>query len=418
MPTTKNYLRIIISATAFVFFTYACSATSSPRDEVIQTPILLPSRTPTAEANTSHLQYNCLQASSVQSFSVAEGSIATFNGETNKISLWTLNKEHQLDLGRTEILNGASSTHEKIAYIDADRQEVVVVSAQGEELAAIPVQNNWVEILDWMGGENLLISSMPRRGDGGWLPPSSTIILNIVSGKYSEVSPDYPDIYPYTSGPPNFGRYSYSITAYDPTLTRVVYPGVTPIDFFIALWDVPNKHEIARLQLPYSYYPPKWKSDGSSFLISVPPQYTDFEGKIHKNIPDELPYVDGNELVSVSREGEIERLTFLATNYKAEESAYVWSPNGKLIAFWLKIEGDNRGWQMAVLNAETGEATSYCIGNGDGSFPIVWSPDGDQIIGTFRNADNGKLKSILVNINTNIAYIIHEEEIVVGWMDK
>ena len=94
----------------------------------------------------------------------------------------------------------------------------------------------------------------------------------------------------------------------------------------------------------------------------------------------------------------------------------MWSPNGKLVAYWLKIENDNRGWQLAVLNTETGEIINYCVGGGDGSFPIVWSPDDDQIISTFRNGDNGKLEVLLIDINKEIAYIIDDEEVVFGWM--
>lgn len=418
MHTKTDKFRVITLSILFVVVViFGCSSSTLTGDKDYQTPTLPPTQTLISGVNLHLIQDICLQPSNTQSFSVVEGNIATLSDEANIISLWNLDNEPSLALGRVEILGGVSSTYEKIAYIDADRQEVVVVSAQGEEIAAVPAQDNWVEVLDWVDGENLLIGNMPLRGNGGWSPPSSTIILNIASGKYIEIFPDYPDIYPYTSGPPNFDRYSYSITSYDSTLTRVVYPGVTQIDFFIALWDVTNKHEIVRLQLPYSYYPPKWKSDGSSFIISAPPKYADLEGKLHRNILDELPYVDGNELFSVSRDGEIKRLTFLTTKYKAEESAYMWSPNGKLVAFWLKIENDNRGWQLAILNTETGKITNYCVGSGDGSFPIVWSPDDDQIISTFRNADNGKLESILVNINTEIAYVIHEEEVVFGWMD-
>jgi len=418
MHTKTDKFRVITLSILFVVvFIYGCSSNTLTGDKDYQTPTLSPTQTLISGVNLHLLQDICLQPSSAQSFSVVEGNIATFNAETNIISLWNINNESSLALGRVVIFSGASSTHEMIAYIDADRQEVVVVSAQGEEIAAVPAQDNWVEVLDWVDGENLLIGNMPLRGDGGWSPPSSTIILNITSGKYSEIFPDYPDIYSYVSGPPNFDHYSYSITSYDSTLTRVVYPGETQTDNFIALWDIPGKHEIARLQLPYPYNPPKWKSDGSSFIMSTPPKYTDLEGKLHKNILDELPYVDGNELFSVSREGEIKRLTFLTTKYKAEESAYMWSPNGKLVAFWLKIENDNRGWQLAVLNTETGEIINYCVGGGDGSFPIVWSPDDDQIISTFRNADNGKLESLLINMNTEISYVIHEEEVVFGWMD-
>jgi len=419
MLTKKSMFRKVMLAALFAVITCSCSPITTPGDNANPVPTSLSRQTPTSVMDNSPLQYNCLQLVSIQSFPNMKGTIATFDEVTNNnISLWFLDKGEELILGRAELLNAAFSTDRKIAYIDADRQEVVILSAYGEELTALPASKNWIEILDWADEEKLLISNMPFRNDGSWYPPSSTIILDVASGKYQEVFPNYPGIYPYTSGPPNFGRYSFSITAYDRTLSRVVYPGVTLTDYFIALWDVPNHREVARIQLPSSHFPSQWKSDGSSFIISAPPSYTDSKGNIYNIITGQEPYVGGNELFGITKNGDVHRLSYLTTKYIAEESAYAWSPSGNLVAFWLKIDNDNLGWQLAVLNTETGKITAYCVSGGDGSLPIIWSPDEKQIISTIRNIDNNKLESILININENTAFVIQKSKIVFGWMKE
>jgi hypothetical protein len=400
----------------FLVFVFGCSFATTQQHENTQkpTPLSLPTSVKSVDIG---IQYKCLEPASDKRFPSGEGTVVTFDEGTNDISLWDLEKGQKLILGKTQILTGVFSTDQKLAYINTDLHEVNVVSTDGKTLIAIPAPASWVEVFGWMDSESLLIGNMPLRQDGSWYPPSSIVVINTKNSNYKEVFPDYPGIYPYTSGPPNFGLYSYSITAYDPTMTRVVYPGVTPNYFFASLWDISNLHELARIYQPPSFNPPQWKQDGSSFLISAPLQYTDWQGNIYKNVDYQLPYLGGNELFNVSKNGKATRLTYLTTRFIAEENSYVWSPNNEFVAFWLNTQTDNYDWQLATLNIETGEIISYCVGGGDGSYSIIWSPDGNKIISTVeKETIDGSTKIILVDLVKETANIVTTHEVVVGWM--
>ena len=121
----------------------------------------------------------------------------------------------------------------------------------------------------------------------------------------------------------------------------------------------------------------------------------------------------------INRDGNIKRLTYLTTNRIAEEQSYTWSPDQKKIAFWLKTEYADPQWDLAVLNIETGEITDYCLGGGDGSFDIFWSPSGDQLITTYimpNNALTNETRILLINMQNNSAKLLLSKQIVLGWM--
>jgi Tol biopolymer transport system component len=119
----------------------------------------------------------------------------------------------------------------------------------------------------------------------------------------------------------------------------------------------------------------------------------------------------------MSRDGDIQRLTFLTTKYIASEQNYVWSPNGGLIAFWLTV--DNRTPQLAILDLSTGEVTNLCISGGDYgvSSPAspIWSSDGKNLVVSIPNKN--KLSDIvLVDLKNFIAIKIGENVEAMGWL--
>jgi WD40 repeat protein len=363
-------------------------------------------------------QLDCIYPERVQGSLTMQGSLVELEGKSNNLEVWNLDMEQKIVLGRVQILSGVATNYQRIAYIDADKHQVKIVSSDGKVLFEHSAPNNWVEILDWPASEHLLISNMPFRQDESWYPPSSTISLDINSDKYIELLPEYPNIYTYTSGAPSFGDYSYSLTAYDPTLTYVVYPADTLNSSYVALWDILNHREIVRLQMSFPFGAIRWKKDGASFIISAPPRFKDWQGNEYRNVFDDLPYVGGNELFLVDRNGTIKRLTYWTTKYEMDESALAWSPNNENIAFWLKLGTDNPEWQLAILNVETGETRSFCTGGEEGSLPIIWSPDGKQVISTISQNDYINHEMLLIDIQKNQSRIWPlETRIVVGWLD-
>lgn len=361
-----------------------------------------------------NLSNHCITPTTVQKWGDVQETIVTFDKD-NRLSLWNPSLGQKNVLGRVEILYGALSNGQELAYLDRDSHQLILISPSGIRMATKSVPETWVEILGRLGAEKILISNMPLSSNGGWKPPSSTISLDLSTGSFREFHPEYPEIYSYGSGPPNFGRYSYSITAYDPKLTRVVYPSTTNTSMSIVLWDILNHRRLADLIAPFPWNEPVWRDDGASFIISVPPMYEDRQGNTFKNDNEEVPYMGGNELFEMERDGKSKRLTYLTTKYVAEQRSYTWSPDWEWIAFWLKT-GEGMKWELATLNIKTGEITNYCVdGGSEPSYDIFWLPTGNRIISTISYAEGGR-RVLLVDFEKKVATFVPEDEVIVGWM--
>lgn len=363
-------------------------------------------------SNYPNDELECIQPERVQGLPSLDSTLVTFDKNSKNIELWNLKTDNKIVLGRVEILSGAMANFQKVVYIDADEHQMKIVSPTGEILSTISAPENWVEILGWINDKNLLIGNMPFLPNGGWYPPSSIVINNMDSGEIIEFSPKYPNIYGYASGPPHFGYYSYSLTAYDPSLTRVVYPASTSDYEYLVLWNILEHREIARFYISFPFSEIRWNKDGTFFIAGFPPHYEDTYGNTYKNVQDELPYVGGNELFLISKNGGIERLTNLTTKFVIDEYSFSWSPNSDYVAFWLKIGVDTPEWQLAVLKLKTGEITSSCIDH-EGTLPIIWSPDGDQIMSTTHS------ETLLIDIQENKFTVWStDDRIVIGWFDN
>lgn len=424
-------LQKIFLGMALIVLTASCSARPTPenkpsQDDLSPAPalVLTPTHFPTKTASPVLATQTSVPKTNVQIeqacnliespvLPFAQGSVALFDANNN-ISLLNLETRDRISLGEIVILSGALSNGRELAYIDARRGEVIVVNSDGEERVSIPAADNWFEILDWIDENNILVGSMPLTKAGTWYPPSSTIVLNLLSAAQTEFPPNYPDSYKYISGPPNFGRYGYSITAYDPTFSYVVYPYSTDSDEGIVLWDIKSNRQLAKLGAFYPWNEPAWNHGGSSFVISLQPKYTSSDGRlIYKNTTEEFPYTGGSELFKVDIDGKINQLTYLTTKYMAEEQSYVWSQDDKFIAFWLKNE--NEEWDLATLDVETGEIRAYCVGDDGGSYPIFWSSDGNQLISTIKNSSDER-RIVFIDFQEKQTILIPHAEIAIGWL--
>ncbi|GEM_PF-1153953 len=374
----------------------------------------IPSSTITQQFDSS---FDCTFPKNSQSIpAFLNGTLLTMNG-SNNIELYNLSTNETITLGQVVIGTGVISNRQKVAYIDGDENQVSVVSSNGEILASVPAPENWVEIIDWPDSEHLIIGNMPYRSDGGWYPPSSTIILNIKNGQSIEMLPEYPDIYKYISGPPRMGNYSYSLTAYDPTLNRVIYPAGTSKIEYMVLWDVQKMQEITRFYNYYPYGEIAWNTDGTHFVISLPPYYETYSGETYRNVSDNLPYVGGNEIFLASQDGKSKRLTFWTTRKQTTIHSFSWSPNNQYVAFWLETGDEKPEWQLSILEITTGEITSYCIED-EGSLQIIWNSDSSSLISTISKDDSMNHESIFIDLQSNAAMIwSFENRMVVGWFE-
>jgi hypothetical protein len=109
-------------------------------------------------------------------------------------------------------------------------------------------------------------------------------------------------------------------------------------------------------------------------------------------------------------DGNIKQLSNYNQTYEfANVMSPIWSPDNIHIGFWIKIgdvinsNPDEMDQQLAIINTDTLETKIYCLTYGIASYaanPIIWSPDGRNIIANTR-LPNGDVEIILVDLIQN-----------------
>ena len=295
-------------------------------------------------------------------------------------------------------------------------KQLVIAAADGQPQKAIPWEKGWVGIPGWLNDEQLIINMAGNDPDEDTAKkPATLLMVNPFTGERRVLPPDFPEIsYEY----PVLYWEGWSETIYDPTLTRVVYPGPGYV-----LWDLESNRALATLRSRF-LHPPRWSPDGAQFVVAADPDFGE--------------YRFGYELFSVSRDGElITPLTNLKAYYPASDMwGYSWSPQGNRIAFWLSTDpdavdsNDHAAQRLGVLDLATQEVTDYCIPldayRGDpflGTIPFfasgvtspIWSPNGQQLIVESRYAQDAS-RVILVDVVQDFAVQIADTMLPAGWM--
>jgi len=318
-----------------------------------------------------------------------------------------------------------SPDDKQLAFIDVIQNLLQIVDDTGRNLRSIPVVKNWYSVIQWVAQDHLLIENIPLFSNGTLNPPASSVLFNLSTGKQeAEYLHGYPGQFYVGNGAPDWGPYYFTQSVFDPSFSRVVYPAYEDIGGTLVLRDIEKEQEAVHFWVgdPDFGGLPQWNQDGSYFIAGIYPIYERWDGTIYVNIEDGLPYQGGYDLFRVSRDGEVERLTYLTTKYKAIEEGYTLSPDEKLIAFWLVL--DYEGWgtkverQLAILDINTGEITKLCLSGGDVPYPPVWSPDGKYLVVTVTASDwkNEGPDVFLVDLAQGVAAKIAEQAVGVGWM--
>lgn len=305
-----------------------------------------------------------------------------------------------------------SQPHEREILED----EVVVESFDRSQRLVYPQSQVKGFLVGWLNDQQLIFSLAQFDSEENKGLKSPTMMLfNPFTAQQRLLKPGYPNLYDF----PDFPNWdSQGITSYSPSVEQVVYyQGSISDPRYYHLWDLVHHQSIHLLGPVYGTpHMPRWAPDGMSYAVA--PETDDLV----------------RELLQISREGEVQRLTYLTDYFSTVIIGdFSWSADGRSIAFWLSSwmsveeaeddKYDDFQEQLAVLNLDTGLVTAYCVPGDElrtwttSRVPEpLWSPDGTQVIVMNRSVKWPTSKVILVDLEEEIAFQIAEYAQPAGWL--
>jgi len=340
---------------------------------------------------------------------------------SNNIALFDLKTDQSQSFGEAVYIMAISPDRSQLAYTDKVTGKLIILASNGKRLSTTSVPDNWIGVIQWISPSTLLMDKFLGIPPGIPYGLASTIMYNTKTGEVQEFASNYPGIT--TSIPPfPWDNYSYTRTVYDPLFSRVIYPAEEQDGHsLLVLLDLETKRDVTRFHTPIGSAP-QWTQDGSYFVTVIVPQFK-WGDNLYQNVSDDLPYNGGHELFWVSRDGKVQRLTYLTTKFQAGEEGISLSPNEEHIAFWLNLRyepGDlNADRKLAVLDISTGEITNLCLAGTATPISPIWSPDGKYLV-ISRYYTTGDLLSdvLLVDLEHGIAKRIAKNSVAKGWLVK
>lgn len=381
-------------------------------------PSTVPPTTTLREPNLPW-QTECIMTSPTLD-TMPEGVVVIQDQGSGAISLFDLQTGTQQSLARDASgIMAVSPDRHQLAYTYFLKGPLEIVNSQGQPVASRPLSEGLVGVIRWIDMDTLLMEKFAEKSH--YYHNASSIIYNFKTGEQRELLPNYPGIDLATKF--QWGNYRYTRTVYDPSFSRVIYPG-------LVLWDMNENRSIIELHQGLEYTlgsEPQWSRDGSFFIAAIAPQ-AEKHGTLYMNTTDNLSYQGGYDLWRVSRDGDTQRLTTLTTQHYAGAEAFALSPDEKHIAFWLVPDYDfepiiQAPKSLAILDIESRKITNLCIPGGESSITPIWSPDGKYLTVSRFTADESVNKSILpdvllIDLERRQVARIAEGAVVKGWMVK
>ncbi len=261
-----------------------------------------------------------------------------------------------------------------------------IVAASGRESNTYQWEKDWAS-WRWINDHEILISD--SRVISG-----SAIILDVFSGRQATLPVAFSD----TLGPDR------PITVYSPTLTQVVYLKNTARNSQYILKDVMSQKILWQGvdNSPNPFEPPKWLLDGSRFAVIST-----------RNDPDH------SDIYVVDQTGREVRLTNGSANFLAYVSSLEWSPAGQLIAYWSNERQDQTGpirHKLLIVDTKSGHSEDYCVTTDEDvpSAPILWSPNGEQVI--VRVVKGNKSMFVLIDRHDGFIMPLPDEMEPAAWV--
>lgn len=421
---TRLTVRLFITT---VVFTTGCTLVQSSGVDtpatLVSTPLLNHVTTPTvADIQESRIQISNSCIEEVPSLnSQPSGAVVLQDEITRNVALYDVDTRKTNLYDEAMFVMAVSPDNRMLAYTEERTGQMVILSSTGERLSTVTVPQDWIGVVDWFSLDSLLMEKFLDKPFG----LASTIAYRISTSETKEYLSNFPGIS--TAIPPlRWGNYSYTRAVYDHSLSRVVYPGGDeqgqPL---LVLWNLETMNEIIRFHQGYDDHiggSPQWNKDGTYFVTGIYPQHR-VGDILYKNVFDDIPYMGGYDLFRVSRDGKVQRLTYLTAMYLAGAEAFSLSPDEGYIAFWMNLNykvGDlNAERDLAILNIKTGAITNLCLNGGAMPVPPIWSPDG-KYLAISRYYTEGDLLAdvVLVDINNEKFNEIVENAIARGWLIK
>ena len=284
--------------------------------------------------------------------------------------------------------------------------QLILIGNDGKTQKTYPTVG-WWGVMGWIDDDRLLISKLAAEN------PFTSFVFDPFKGNLEkELPPNYPGIY--TGGPSmdSWGVYGLPETVYNSDLSMVVYPK-DPNN--IILWDIKAKKEIAQIKDygPYSKAP-LWLGNGKQFIINI-------------SIVEESENTYREEIMSVSTDGSINRLTHMVDQYgSADIDEYSESADGRFIAFWFRRVVPLSGiFQLAIYDTQTEKTKILCVNSGTYLHAPVWSPSSHQLLAAgflenvgnlLEDADKYNYGTVFVDVDNESLSLVEKDVIPVGWM--
>jgi hypothetical protein len=301
--------------------------------------------------------------------------------------------------------------------------QLVIARAGAEDVTRVAWHETWRSIIAWLGDDALSISA--RHDFVHAIMLDAVVVVDWPSLRQRTFPPDYPDMWDVTPRP-DWGPFTLSEVVYDPSLQLAVYPAYpldrSEPDGAVVLWDIAASRPIQRIVGRVLYgQAPVWSPDAQQLLVN---------NSLTLNLPPDAFMGLDQELFSVSRIGEVTRLTFL-TEFSRQVSfgKSSWSPDGRYVAGWLESRGEpypapydfpdiQPVERLFVLEVATGEVVNYCI-PGDlysaYSEPPIWSPDGTRVGFVWRRG-RATGDTYVLDPVTGQATLLVAEKALWGWL--